>query len=129
MLTGKISDAGRAESGLIAEKNDCTIRAYAIMKQCSYMQAYGKFYLEGRKPKRRTSVHMEIYDNEFIRIGRPNMTVGRFIQSLAFKGRWIIQVRGHVFAVVDSVIYDTGNPMWNVDRHVIMAWMIKSVVK
>lgn len=122
MVTGNSNDAGRIESGFTNEKNDCTVRAYAIMRNIPYIQAHGIFYLAGRRPKRGTNVHYAIYNKEFVRLNRPNMTVKRFIEFYASTGRWIIQIRGHVFAVVDGCIQDQ-NPMANLNCHVLMSWM------
>ena len=124
MITGSQDDAGRLESG-IAEKKDCTVRAYAIMKNIPYPIAHETFKLLGRKQKRGTNIHIRIYNAEFVNLKRPNMTVKTFIENYAIAGRWIIQIRGHVFAVVDKEIKDI-HPMYNLNRHVKQAWMLKA---
>lgn len=107
------------------EKNDCTVRALEITLEIPYLTAYG-MVLGGASRKRNRGVRIEqFYDSMFpTKINEPGATVERFIKEFIPFGRWIVKVRGHVFAVIDGKIHDT-YPLWNLNRHVVCAWRVK----
>lgn len=123
-VKGQACDAGRIENGYAHEKNDCTVRAYAVAAEIDYKVAHVELFLAGRKVKKGFVVE-KFYTEKFGKpMGRPNMSVGKFVSLIAGSGNWIIKIRGHVFAVKEGVIYDI-NPAWNLNRHVLMAWKVK----
>jgi hypothetical protein len=120
-IESKYSDAGRSNS-LYNEKNDCTVRAYALAANIEYKQAHANMFLAGRKCRRGFAID-KFYTEEFGKpLPRPNMTVKNYVMYIAHTGRWIIEIRGHVFAVIDGVIHDEPNPDSNNERHVLQAW-------
>jgi len=111
----------------LKEKNDCTVRALSDSLEISYLEAYG--YLIGAGRKRGRGIHSQsLYSSlALTRLDKPNMTVGNFVRFIIgpLGGNWIIQVRGHVFAVVEGEIKDMGNVAANLGRHVVQAWRMK----
>lgn len=84
--------------------------------------------LIGAGRKRYRGVHANgLYDNFAIASypQRPNMTVENYVKFIAHTGNWIINTRGHVFAVVNGEIRDLGNVAANLGCHVIRAWRMK----
>jgi hypothetical protein len=101
------SDGGRREAGM-AETRDCTVRAVAIAMCMSYPAAHAKLAALGRKPRR--GWPFSPWNAE--RLGlehRVNLKEERTVKSLMprlAKGRFIVRIAGHVFAVVDGRIID-----------------------
>jgi hypothetical protein len=90
----------------------------------SYLEAYGMLLGAGRKARKGFHVR-SMYDKMFsVTITEPHMTVERFIKEVACFGNWIIGIRGHVLAVVNSNIHDT-NPTASLRCHVEKAWKVK----
>ena len=121
-LQGVSSDAGRTDS-LIPEKNDCTVRAYATVTGMSYRDAWRELAAAGRKFRK--GFHVEpFYRKKFgFPLPRPNCTVHNFVNAFCKHGKWIVLVRGHVFAVVDGVVHDM-RPEMNANKHVLMVWRV-----
>lgn len=114
------------EKKAIKEKNDCTVRALATALEIDYFQAYAMMLTVGRKGRKGSNGLFEIMKIYGKNHPRPNMTVENFVRLVLSScgGNWIVQVRGHVFAVVNGVIHDE-YPEWNKNRHVIQAWKVK----
>ena len=110
------SDGGRALSKRPKQKNDCTVRAVALVFSLSYDKAYEMLKSAGRKS------HDGFYINEWAdevlingkRLrwqpfqaikGQKRMNPVTFAQQFN-KGRWIVRTAGHVFAFIDGVAYD-----------------------
>jgi hypothetical protein len=111
------SDGGLAATGL-NEQADCTVRSVAIAAEIPYMAAHTMMKLLGRKYRcaSRRGVIEQFFSTK-PRLGRytiapqylvptPTTTVGKFLERRA-SGRFIVRVRGHVFAVVDGVVHDS----------------------
>jgi hypothetical protein len=114
------------------EANDCTVRALANVLGAPYPLAHRLLSAAGRKPKRgmlwsqwskvysrlgikMVSVHGSTKSARFIaRASGVRLSQGITIEKmlpLISKGRYIVQVTGHVFAVIDGKILDYGyNP-------------------
>jgi hypothetical protein len=114
------------------EANDCTVRALANVLGAPYPLAHRLLSAAGRKPKRgmlwsqwskvysrlgikMVSVHGSTKSARFIaRASGVKLSQGITIEKmlpLISKGRYIVQVTGHVFAVIDGKILDYGyNP-------------------
>lgn len=116
MLNFEYSDGGKGER---AEQRDCTVRAVAIVASIPYREAHTILRRAGRKDGRTfqflswacgygaiadrlklifTAVH-----------GGGRLTVNQFMLK-NLKGRYIVRVNRHVFAVIDGVIKDTQAP-------------------
>lgn len=124
------SDGGRAASKRPRQKNDCTVRAYAIAFGIPYDPAYDTLSDAGRK----CSSGFDI--NEFLNNhpraekisfpavkGRERMNPMAFYERFGDKGTYICRTAGHVYAVVNGVVHDTHAPRG--DRCIYAAWKIK----
>ncbi len=116
-----------ADRTVLREKNDCTVRALMDAMEIPYLEAYGMLLAFGRKKGRgiKASVSYEIYGAFAVaKHPRPNMTVENYVRYICHTGNWIVEVRGHVFAVVSGVIRDI-NPSANLNCHVLNSWRMK----
>lgn len=101
----KYTDGGRAEAG-ISDRNDCAVRAYSIFKQVPYAEAHALFAAEGRRNGK----------------GTPNSTITKLLgkdealteqltlnqlRSQYPNHRVYALKRGHAFAVIGGVLYDS----------------------
>lgn len=92
------------------EARDCTVRALAAVKDMQYDQAHAALAAAGREPRRGMSLEQlkpayaaqggGCYIN---RSDRP--TLASFLRDQP-AGKYIVLVRGHVFALVDGVQID-----------------------
>jgi hypothetical protein len=94
------------------ERLDCTVRAVSAACSLEYGIAYTLLKTFGRKDRHKISFvafmacharlgeygHRLIYSAE-------GLTVNQFLK-LYKSGRFIVRIRGHVFAVVDGCVYD-----------------------
>jgi hypothetical protein len=111
------------------EKNDCTVRAYAKAANIPYTQAHAEIEAAGRRFGRGFRVHnFYTEQKQFLWYPRPARRVDNFILNIAHTGNWIIWIRGHVFAVCDSVVHDR-HPKLNLKRHVLGAWQVSLVLR
>jgi hypothetical protein len=110
------------------EKNDCTVRAYAAASQRTYLEAHAKLAAAGRKHGKGFRVKTFYEAEGFLWYPKPHRRVENFILNIAHTGNWIIWIRGHVFAVCDSVIHDT-YPQTVLKRHVLGAWQVSLVLR
>ncbi len=106
----KYTDGGRVEAG-ITDKNDCAVRAYSIFKQIPYSEAHAIFAEQGRKVGKGTSnntiSHILQKDGFVARTNR--MTLSQLRQVYRHYRVYALK-RGHAFAMIGGVVYDT----WNV---------------
>jgi hypothetical protein len=113
------------------ERADCSVRALAIAAAISYSEAHRAFTVAGRKRGEGTFIGHTAVAHHFYR-GQHEPALGpglaahqRRYPTLAAwvlahpKGRWVVHVRQHAFAVVDGVVHDTAPAM---RRRVIRAW-------
>ena len=113
------------------EKNDCTVRAYAEAFEIPYADAHIKLTIAGRQIRKGINFEqaMRKLHPDIASYPRPHMTVGKFIALFCRRGNWIIKIKGHVFAVKDRVIFDSGYPEGNINCHVLSAWFVSIPIK
>lgn len=119
----KLGSQTFAERNILGEKNDCTVRAFADAMGIEYMTAYGMMLGFGRKKGKGFRCD-SLYARYAEPMPRPSMTVANYVKFIAHTGNWIIEIRGHVFAVRNGEIRDI-NPSYNLERHVVKAWRMK----
>lgn len=109
-----ITDAGRAASSHPREKLDCTVRAYSIALEIPYDYAHSILKSSGRKDRHRFN-SCGAYTRRIGKSCKRSGSVGKFLRDNPI-GRFILQVRGHVFAVVDGTPHDKViiNEKWHV---------------
>jgi hypothetical protein len=98
------------------EKNDCTVRALAIATNSTYTKAYMLLCQAGRKHnkgfyiERLLKKHCSYLGHSFFKLPfRKPITVSKFIQKYP-KGTYYVKIRGHVFVIRESVVYDMVEP-------------------
>ena len=104
-----ITDGGMKAAGF-NEYNDCVVRALSLASGISYPAMHKEMAELGRKNRCRTKSFWTDWADEWcgprVNYEKGKMTVLKFIQ-LNPKGRFVIRIRGHAFAVIDGVIHDT----------------------
>ena len=115
----------RIPAGSVRGRGDCTVVALSILLEITYLQAvtlmtkYGRL-ANGKWPKRclhfRASLSKILNGHMVARHG----SVGKFVRTHP-QGKFLIWVRGHVFAVVNGIIYDHTNKP---SRHISGAWSV-----
>ena len=98
------------------EKNDCTVRALAIATNSTYTKAYMILCNAGRKHNKGFYIEKLLKKNCsylghcFFKLPfRKPITVQKFIQKHP-KGVYYVKIRGHVFVIKDSTVYDMVEP-------------------
>jgi hypothetical protein len=101
------TDASRPST----ERADCTVRAIATCMNIPYEVAHEIMRNKGRKDRCRTHFRLPIIQDLGFddRAELSCMTVERSLKGMNH-GRFIVSVRGHVFAVVNGVVYDQSPP-------------------
>lgn len=109
-------------------KNDCSVRAISNALQIDYMTAYGMMLALGRTNRRGIdSIKLRQFLNSLDSLQsypRPNMTVESYLKHIAHSGRWLIDIRGHIFCSVDGKVTGDWMPA-DSHCHVISAWRVK----
>lgn len=108
------TDAGRVPG----ESNDCTVRSLATATGLPYEKAHLILAQFGRQKNkgvvfaqfmheawRRIIPGLQTFD--ILMVPYEGLTVEKFLRR-NYKGRYIVSVRRHVFAVIDGKAYDTG---------------------
>lgn len=111
------------EKKLLKEKNDCTVRALANALEIQYIEAYGMMIGAGRKARKGFNSR-PLYNSLGQRFDRPGMTVANYVKFVIPAGNWIVEIKGHVFAVVNGVVIDE-YPNVVANCHVISSWKVK----
>lgn len=111
------TDGGRHQSKRPKQKNDCTIRAIAITTGVDYDVIYDRLKKLGRNcngktPSKVSKDYMTKYVahryHSFPAVkDEPRMNVMTFCRQYN-KGRFIVRIAKHHFALVDGVIHDDG---------------------
>lgn len=114
------------------ETNDCTVRAVAACTEGRYAEAHALFAMHGRKHRRGSTIAAMLnvlkqmgcevervetrciyYQNQGVK-PLSAKTIRTFLRKRGLKGRkFILNVRGHVAAVVDGVCYDWTAAGWD----------------
>ena len=109
-LNASLTDCGRKQSGY-KERADCTVRATAAALGIAYPEAHAKLKALGRKnrcafhifaPECRKALGLKLKH-------AGGVPVGAIVPELQV-GRYIVEVRHHVFAVVDGKVLDYSVP-------------------
>ena len=121
------TDAGRSAAGF-TECRDCTVRAYAIAKQIPYADAHAKLKALGRKQRRGWDWAGQFANSDEFEL-LPEFSARRVEKVLPElpPGRFVVHVRGHVFAVVDGVACDDYSVFTASDRRQITRAVYKVV--
>ena len=122
------TDAGRYLSKRPKQKNDCTVRAAAAILELNYDDSYDMLKKYGRKCGRRFRMDDFLTDKKAEEISFPAVRGQRRMSPYKFckeynDGKYICRTAGHVFAVIDGVVFDTVAPA--IDRCIYRAWAIK----
>ena len=105
-----LTDGGRVGEGFTHESKDCAVRALAILKGWTYAKSHSYWESKGRKPNDGVYWHQNCGDAGVQKVpGINGGSIGKVLASLP-KGRFVIRVRHHVFAVIDGVPQDTFCP-------------------
>lgn len=94
----------------VHEKNDCVVRAYANATGTDYHAAHVRANNLGRRFGRGMS--WEPLVEMYAPFGNPintNQTIADFVRTHS-SGTYIARIKGHVFAVKNGVVMDTGAP-------------------
>jgi hypothetical protein len=105
------SDAGASLIG-IKDRNNCVVRAVSIAYGIPYKIVDKIAEKTGRKPNKGfwivrmvIGMKMEGYEDFEIIIPRKGLTLYSFLKEYP-KGRYLIEISKHAFAVIDGKIYD-----------------------
>jgi hypothetical protein len=110
-----IDSASRAKK----ERNDCAVKAFAIVMNTSYDRAHKHLSLQcGRQHRKHGPIQCdkvlpESLKNTKHRVG-PYAWVGEKVTIKKFCdkhpiGRYFVLVRGHAIAIIDGIVYDWGD--------------------
>ncbi len=101
------TDAGRSAAGYLNEKLDCTVRATAAGLDVPYAAAHRLLKGAGRKDRCRFPFQTQYSKLGFEQYpGLSRLRVKAALAALPATGRFLLLVRGHIFAVVDGVVHD-----------------------
>jgi hypothetical protein len=124
----KHNDGGLSSTGM-SEKNDCTVRAFAIVSGKPYKDVHkvietfgrknGKGLAKCNKKVQPISKALGINLKQVCRSG----SLKKLIENNP-NGKMLVLVRKHAFAVVDGIVEDTWQQ--SVDRHVKGAWILEN---
>lgn len=119
----QFSDGGKTEAGF-TERNDCAVRAYGIFKNIPYADAHAIFSKLGRKDRKGTNNRL-IFELLGEGAKRTDAATLNQLRRKHPTGRIYALIRGHAFAVIDGVVYDS----WKVgDKVRIRAYWYESEV-
>lgn len=124
----QFSDGGRGQSKRPQSKNDCTVRAYATVKNISFDAAYDLLANNGRDSHRRfdmktflnTQSDFEWFALQAVK-GESRITPVTFCYKFP-TGKYILRLSHHVIACIDGKYFDE---IPCIDRCVYGAWIIK----
>lgn len=107
-----ISDPGQAAG--MKERADCTVCAFVHVSGKRYAKVHAAFARRGRKNRcsfdLNSHLHRIAADLGFrARLVRRSGTVARLLRDFP-RGRFIVHISGHAFAIVNGVIHDSWSP-------------------
>ena len=119
------TDAGRSFSKRKKQKNDCTVRAVALVMAVPYDTAYDHLRDLGRDCSRGFSVPDFADDQPDLKPlpVENGMTLGKFLQEHP-KGTHMVTIKGHVFGIVDGTVFDTFTI--SADTEIRQAWKVQA---
>jgi hypothetical protein len=103
-----LTDGGRQADGFVNEKLDCTVRALALARRISYKIAHQELEQAGRRSRHRFNFTLWLLSQSWVKSLRSNAfgTVRSWVTAHS-DGNYIVQIRGHVFAVNHGMIMDS----------------------
>ena len=121
MMKFKEYDAGRSTSFRPKQGRDCVVRVYAIMMDIPYDSAYETFAGLGRKSGCSTPKRMWqnlLCDHAVVELRFPAVSGQKRMNLISFcneyrLGTFLVQMAGHVTAVIDGVVHDVFEPRHN----------------
>lgn len=122
------TDGGRAQSRRKKQRNDCVVRALALVADLPYDDAFDICAGRGRKPNSgQPKIHEFLAGLGFEWISFPAVAGGRRMTAERFAGsyptgRFILRQAGHVCACIDGVVMDEFEPG---ERCVYGAWRLE----
>jgi len=127
------SDAGRSSSKRPKQRNDCTVRAYAIAAGLDYDTAYDELKDAGRGASRRFDWRSFATNKfewiPFQAVKGLKRTCVATAHDRTGDGAWILRTAKHVVAMVDGVVYDDTDDAeeieWLENRCVYGAWRVR----
>ena len=123
------NDGGRSTSRRPKQKNDCMVRALALVCGIPYDTAYDWFAAQGRRCSRGTSVKAfdtpSLFGHRLEKLSFHAVAGERRMNPVTFAeryktGKYIVRVAKHVFAFIDGVAYDIHEE--RDDRCIYVAW-------
>lgn len=123
-----LDDSGRSKSTRPKQKNDCTVRAIALVRGMGYDEAYDLMAEEGRKCSKGFDIVKWLKKQSWAKKmafpavkGERRMNPAKFCETYK-EGKYICRVSKHVFAVIDGVVHDTFES--RPDRCIYTAWKV-----
>ncbi len=123
------TDAGRSVSARPKQKNDCTVRALALVRGSTFDEAYDTLANAGRKCSKGFHIGVWLEGQDWATKisfpaikGEPRMNPAKFAERFQ-NGRFICRTAKHVYAVIDGVAMDTARSKSN--RCIYTAWRIE----
>tara|TARA_R110002126_G_scaffold164897_1_gene312789 strand:+ start:598 stop:1017 length:420 start_codon:yes stop_codon:yes gene_type:complete len=94
----------------VYDKNDCAVRAVAVVAGCTYEQVSALFSAGGRQMKKGTTLEVAIRVNEtFLRMRNlpeyRDWNIASFIAANP-TGKFVIHRLGHALAIIDGTLHD-----------------------
>jgi hypothetical protein len=108
-----ISTMFSADSKRFNERNDCTVRAFALVFNTTYDKAHahlknycGRLNRKGISSKKVIPVSIKHHKYREGPYARDNTTtINQFVKKHP-EGRYYVCVRGHALAIIDGIVYD-----------------------
>lgn len=122
-----LNDGGRSKSKRKKQNNDCAVVAFAIAAQTSYDDAFDLMQIHGRANNKGVMFNQILsqYPGKIVKyMGYSNKLI--HVLPCLMKGRFIVLVNKHTFAVIDGVIHDE----YPVDAYgeVFSVWEVKEKI-
>lgn len=118
-------DAGRS-SFEVAERNDCSVRAWALARGITYAESHEAFRLAGRRTRGRTSQEVSARVMGTREIPARPLSYVSFLAEHPV-GRYVVHLKGHAIAVVDGVQLDMEGKIIRMRSNVYHFWTVVKV--
>lgn len=105
------------ESRKFGEKNDCTVKAFAIVTGMTYEDSRREMARVGRRTRKALATNNALFNHNMIRALKLNgfdvkqvqcksKTVKTLQRNIKSNGRFLVFVRGHVLAIKNKQVED-----------------------